>query len=336
MPPDRRSFLKTLAASAVALPHLNAEETSDKLGKILPTRPLGRTGESISAFSLGGAHVVRAENEATSEQIIETAIECGVRSFDQAQKYGNGESEVLYGKYLTPKYRDHVYLTTKTHAKTSATARKELETSLRSMKTDHLDLWQIHSITSAADVDRRWEGGVIDEFLKAREEGLVRHIGFTGHRSPSAHLHLIKRLREANLLFDTCLMPMNLVDPHWDSFIVQVLPELLKDNYGIFAMKTLAHGNMLGAEPNNKKTPDIEGVGTIVDSGLTVKDMHHYIYSLPITSLISGCLKPHEVKENTTTLRNYRKLDIEERDKLLARAKPFAGNQMEYYKGKPI
>ena len=336
MPPDRRTFLKTLAASAVTLPHLSAEEGSDKLGKTLPTRPLGRTGERISAFSLGGAHVVRAANEATSEQLIETAIESGVRSFDQAQKYGGGESEVLYGKYLTPKYRDHIYLTTKTHAKDRATARAELETSLRSMKTDHLDLWQIHSITSAADVDRRWEGGVIDEFLKAREEGLVRHLGFTGHRSPSAHLHMIKRLREADLIFDTCLMPMNLVDPHWDSFIVQVLPELIKDKYGVFAMKTLAHGNMLGTEPRNKVTPNVEGLGTIVDAGLTVKDMHHYIYSLPVCSLISGCLKPQEVKENTAILRNFRKLDNKERDELLARAKPFAGNQMEYYKGDPI
>ena len=336
MPPDRRTFLKTLAASAVVLPNLNGEEGSDKLGKTLPTRVMGRTGESISAFTLGGAHVVRAASEKTSEQLIETAIESGVRSFDQAQKYGNGQSEVLYGKYLTPKYRDHIYLTTKTLAKTGAAVRKELETSLRSMKTDRIDLWQIHSITSAADVDERWKAGVIDEFLKAREEGLVRHLGFTGHRSPSAHLHLIKRLREADLVFDTCLMPMNLVDPHWDSFIVQVLPELLKDKYGVFAMKTLAHGNLLAAEPTNKETPNVDGVGTIANSGLTVKDMHHYIYSLPVCSLVSGCLKPQEVKENTAILRNFKKLDAEARDKLLARAKPFAGNQMEYYKGKPI
>lgn len=336
MPPDRRTFLKTLAASAVALPLTHAEDTSDKLGKTLPTRPLGRTGETVTAFTLGGAHVVRAETEAVSEQLIETAIQSGVRSFDTAQKYGNGQSEVLYGKYLTPKYRDHIYLTTKTLAKDGKSARKELETSLRSMKTDHLDLWQIHSITSAADVDKRWENGVIDEFLKAREEGLVRHLGFTGHRSPSAHLHLIKRLREAQILFDTCLMPMNLVDPHWDSFIVQVLPELLKDNYGIFAMKTLAHGNMLAAEPRNQPTPKVEGIGTIVDTGLKVEDMHRYIYSLPICSLVSGCLKPEEVKENTANLRNYRPLGNQERDQLLALAKPFAGNQMEYYKGKPI
>lgn len=335
MSSDRRAFLKTLAASAAALPLSQAEETSDKLGNPLPTRPLGRTGETITAFTLGGAHVVRAENETVSEQLIETAIECGVRSFDNAQQYGRGQSEILYGKYLTPKYRDHIYLTTKTQAKDKASARKELESSLRNLKTDRLDLWQIHSIVSADDVDKRWENGVIDEFLKAREEGLVRHIGFTGHSSPAAHLHLIKRLRKEGILFDTCLMPMNLVDPHWDSFIVQILPELLKDNYAIFAMKSLAHGNMLAAEPRNNPTPKVEGIGTIVDTGLKVVDMHRYVYSLPVCSLISGCLKPHEVKENTTNLRNYRPLGNEERDQLLARAKPFAGNTMEYYKGRP-
>ena len=335
---DRRTFLRTLAASAAASPLLgkDAAPTSDKLGAILPTRALGKTGKRITALTIGGSHAEKCATEKVSQEIIETAIEVGIRSFDNARMYGGGNAEVVYGKYLTPKYRDQVFLTTKTLEKNGPDARKELEISLTNMKTDRLDLWQMHSITSARDVDARWEEGVVDEFLKAREEGLVRHLGFTGHRSPSAHLHMIKRLREEKVSFDTCLMPMNLVDPHYDSFIVQVLPELLKDNFAIFAMKTLAHGNMLAAETSGHDTPKVEGIGTIADTDLTVADMHRYIYSLPICSLVSGCLKPAEVKQNAGFLKNYKALDNETRDQLLAKAKPFAGGTMEYYKGKPI
>ena len=335
---DRRTFLRALAASAAttSLSAQDAQTTSDKLGQRLPTRVIGKTKEAITALTIGGSHAEKCESEKVSQEIIETAIEVGIRSFDNARLYGGGNAEVVYGKLLTPKYRDHIYLTTKTLAKDGASARKELETSLRNMKTDRIDLWQIHSITSATDVDSRWNNGVIDEFLKAREEGLVRHLGFTGHRSPSAHLRMIERLRGEKFTFDTCLMPMNLVDPHYDSFIVQVLPKLIEDDYGIFAMKTLAHGNMLAAETSGHNTPTVEGIGTIADTDLTVADMHRYVYSLPICSLVSGCLKPTEVKANARILKEFKGLDNETRDQLLAQAKPFAGNTMEYYKGKPI
>lgn len=310
---------------------------SDKLGPLLPTRVMGRTGEKITALSLGGSHAEKTTSEKVSQEIIETAIEVGIRTFDNARLYGNGNSEILYGKYLTPKYRDHIYLTTKTHLKEAKSVRQELETSLRNMKTDRIDLWQIHSITSARDVDARWDAGVIDEFLKAREEGLVRHIGFTGHRSPSAQLHLIKRLREAKTPFDSSLMPMNLVDPHYDSFITQVLPELLKDNYGIWAMKTLAHGALIGAETSGRIKGKAAEIGNLKDVGLTVADMHHYAYSLPICNLCSGCLKPKEVIANAKTLREYKGLDAESRDQLLAKAKPYGTEgALEYYKGPPF
>lgn len=318
-----------LAASSSAV---SAMTSSDKLGRVLPTRVMGKTGQRITAFTLGGAHVTRSESESMSQKLIETAIEYGCRSFDNARFYGDGRSEVLYGKYLTPKYRDHVFVTTKTAKRTRQDVREELEISLRSMKLDYLDLWQIHNLVSAEDAETIWENGVVEEFMKARDEGLVRYIGFTGHRSYKGHLRLLELLKNGGLQMDTCLMPMNLVDPHYDSFIVNVLPELLDQGYAVFAMKTLAHGNLVGVDKFGKDVPREDRNETLTDVGITAKDLHHYVYSLPITSLISGCLFDREVRENIGNLINYTGMDVEERDALIARSARFQGREYEYYK----
>ncbi|MEM9080702.1 MAG: aldo/keto reductase [Verrucomicrobiota bacterium] len=336
---DRRAFLKTLAASAAATSFVHAKPKSDKLGPLLPTRKIGRLDEEICVYTLGGSHVRKAGiaqfggEIKTTEALIEKSIELGVRAFDTARGYGQGESEQFYGRFLTPRYRDHIYLTTKTGASDGAKVRSHLEDSLRWMKTDVIDLWQIHSIMSPQDVDNRWKNGVIDEFLKARDEGKVRHIGFTGHVSTKAHLHMLKRLRDEGIKLDTCLMPMSLVDPHYDSFITEVLPELLKDGYGVFAMKTMAHGRLLGTD--NGKPIDLftESLGTTpVKAGLTARHMHHYAYSLPICSLCSGCMTIADLEENIQNLKAYKGMDNEERDRLLALAKPFAGPETERWK----
>lgn len=328
---DRRTFLRTMAASAAAGSFASAESQSDKVGKTLPTRPLGATGEQITAFTLGGFHVAKAKSEKESARLLERAMELGVRGFDNARQYSGGNAEVLYGKYLTPKYREQIYLTTKTTERTAKGARAELEQSLKAMKVDHVDLWQIHGIGSAKDVDTRIENGVLDEFLKAREEGKTRHLGFTGHSSYLAHLHMLKRLRDLGHKLDTCLMPMNLVDPHYDSFITNVLPELQKDNYAIFAMKTLAFGRMLGAGPQElrKSRGETKSMETV---GIGVKEMQHYVYSLPVCSLISGCESAGELEENIAIFHAYNGLNEEERDELLVKAKPFSGRIMEHYK----
>lgn len=329
---DRRAFLSQLAILAASSSTISAKGSSDKLGATLPTRTMGRTGQKITAFTLGGAHVTRAETESMSQKLIETAIEYGCRSFDNARKYGDGRSEILYGKYLTPKYRDHVFITTKTHARTRQDARTELETSLRNMKLDYLDLWQIHNIRSVEDAETAWENGVIEEFMKARDEGLTRYIGFTGHRSYLGHLRILELMKAGGLRMDSCLMPMNLVDPHYDSFIVNVLPELIEQDYGVFAMKTMAHGNLVGVDTFGKVIPREERDETLTDADITKKNLHHYVYSLPVTSLISGCLFDREVRENIGNLTNYTGMDAQERDSLIARSARFKGRDKEYYK----
>ena len=147
---------------------------------------------------------------------------------------------------------------------------------------------------------------------------------------------MIKLLRERGIKMDTCLMPMPLVDPHYDSFITKVLPELLKDDYGVFAMKTMAHGKLLGSENGKPKDLFSKKLGTTPEKeGITARHMHHFAYSLPICSLCSGCMEVHEIEENIKNLHAYKGMTADERDELIAKAKPFSGQSIESYKAKP-
>ncbi len=326
----RRDFLKSMGALAAA-PALSASPPSDPLGALLPTRPLGRTGVDVTAFCLGGAHMELAADEKTSQEVIETAIACGVRFFDSARTYGRGRADTLYGKFLTPKYREHVRIMSKSTGTTRANVVADLEASLRDMKTDHLDLWQIHSLQSPEDVDNRIRDGVLDAFLEERAKGRVKHIGFTGHCSHKAHLHLLAQLKSRGLELETCQMPMNLVDPHYDSFITNVLPELLERRYGVLAMKTLVYGRLLGAGPDHLRKAH-GPTRNLLEHGFALSDLLGYVLSLPVCSLVSGCTSAAMVRENTAIVRDFRPMTVQQRNALLARTGADAGAKMEYYK----
>lgn len=328
---SRREFLKSLSATA-ALPAMAGSTGQALVPESFPVRPLGRAGLDVTTFCLGGHHVARARDEATSEAVIQATIDQGVRFFDNARNYSKGRAEELYGKYLTPKHRDKIVLMTKSGGKTREEANRDLESSLQAMKTDHLDLWQIHAIASPLDVDERIKGGVLDAFLEAKAAGKTRFIGFTGHASQEAHLHLLAELEKRGLELDTCQMPMNLVDPHYDSFIVNVLPVLVKRRYGILAMKTLVFGRLLGGGPAplQKDGPP----PSLLKAGITLAEMFHYVCSLPVTALVSGCETPEQVVENTRIIRGFRSMDAATRDALVAKAEAASGSAMEYYKRK--
>ena len=187
----RREFIKKTSA-VTALGLLSGWTVSctpsDELGDVLPTRRLTRDGQKVTAFCLGGYHAGIPEDPAYAERLIDRAIGLGVRFFDNARGYHRGRSEEYMGRFLTPKYRDQVFLMTKSHAKTGEDARKHLEESLSALKTDQLDLWQIHHLDTLEDVDQRLNNGVLDAFLEAKEKGRTRYIGFTGHRNPKVHL----------------------------------------------------------------------------------------------------------------------------------------------------
>ena len=170
---NRRSILKTLAALTAGLlvPSKGISSdlfsSGDRIGELLPLRFLGKTGEKVTMLGLGGAHVSRCD-EKTAEALIERSIEGGIRFFDTAYSYGNGKSEERYGKFLVPKYRDISYIMTKTTAESGKEALAEFERSLKRMKLDYVDLWQIHSVRNPEDVDNRLEQEVLEVFRKGQ------------------------------------------------------------------------------------------------------------------------------------------------------------------------
>lgn len=267
-------------------------------------------------LAVGGSHVGRP-SEAEAERIIEAAIESGIRTFETAQLYQNGGSEERYGKFLTPKYREHVLVFTKTMATDARTAERHLEGSLRRLKVDVIDLWQMHDISSPEDVDARLKAGVLDAMLKAKSQGKVRHIGFTGHATWRAHAHLLQQTD----VFETCLMPINVADPSYESFIVNILPTLLERRMGVLAMKTLAAGDFLRGRG---------GLEPIVPNLVSIEDALRFVWSLPVSTLVSGMGREAHVRENAGYAARFMPLDESGRQALIDRvAEPARTGRLE-------
>lgn len=334
---SRREFIqKTASITALSL-FSNwtwADPGQDKLGKILPTRQLIRNGEKTTAFCLGGYHLGFVEDTKQVERMVEKSIELGVRFFDNARGYNRGRSEEYMGRFLTPKYREQIFLMTKSPAKSGPDVRKQLEESLKALNTDYLDLWQIHNFTTPEDVDRRINDGVLDVFLEAKEKGTARYIGFTGHRNPKTHLYFLDWLEKRGIELDTCQMPLNILDPSFESFQKNVLPVLLDRKYGIIAMKTMSGGSMMGnridltpKEIETSQIPDVAG-----KAGISMAQLHQYVYSLPVSSLCSGCLTVEQIEHNVGVLQNLKKLSKKDLQTLIDKGKPYAGYIVENYK----
>lgn len=334
---NRRKFIKkvgTVAALSLIADWASAIPVSDKWGEILPQRRLTRDGQKVTAFCLGGYHLGFIDNPSDAERMVERSMELGVRFFDNARKYVNGRAEEYMGKFLTPKYRDQIFLMTKAPGKTGADVRQMLDESLKALKTDYVDLWQIHALNTPEDVDNRLKAGVLDAFLEAKQKGKARYIGFTGHQSPKTHLYLLKKLDELGIELDTCQMPLNVCDPSFESFQHQVLPVLLEKKYGILAMKTMAGGSMMGKRidttPKEIKTEDIPDL--LAKTNLTSANLHQYVYSLPVSALVSGCNYTHELEANVKVLKGLKKLSESDMMKLEKYAEPYAGLIVENYK----
>ncbi|MDH3244375.1 MAG: aldo/keto reductase, partial [Saprospiraceae bacterium] len=300
----------------------------------LPQRQLTRNGEKVTSFCLGGYHLGITENPKEAEKMIERSMELGVRFFDNARRYHDGRSEEYMGQFLTPKYRDQIFLMSKAPARTGKGVQQQLDESLKALKTDYLDLWQIHTFTTPEDVDNRLRDGVLDVFLDAKAKGKTRYIGFTGHQNPKTHLYFLNRLDELGIELDTCQMPLNVCDPSFESFQHKVLPVLLEKKYGVIAMKTMAGGSMMGGRidttPQEIRTQDIPDV--VSKTQLTHANLHQYVYSLPVSSLCSGCRYTNELEENVEVLKTLQALSESDMQRLVDYAKPYAGLIVENYK----
>jgi len=308
----RRDFLR-YATWTAAIAALGPVPATAETVNGMPYRTFGRTGQNVSLLGVGGAHIGRDTlTDTEAIQLMRHAVDEGVNFFDNAWDYHEGTAEKRMGMALKDGYRDKVFLMTKTINRTADGARKQLEESLRRLQVDHVDLWQIHSIKSPEDARNAYEKGVLDVAVKARKEGKIRYIGFTGHVQPEGHLAMIRHGFE----WDSVQMPLNIFDHHFHSFAKQVIPRAREKKMAVIAMKTLG------------------GRAQILGPGhITAEEALRYSMSLPIATLVSGMDSIETLKQNLAIAKCFKPLSPDELSELLKRTAPAAQDgKFEYYK----
>ena len=279
---------------------MNKQITARKNFEI-PRRDLGTTGEKVSILGLGGSHIGWPE-EKVGIEIIRTAIDNGINFMDNSWDYNDGISELRMGKALQGGYRERVFLMTKLDSRSKQGAIKQIDESLKRLKTDYVDLMQIHEVSQENDPDLAFgPEGAIEGLIEARKAGKIKFIGFTGHKSPEIHLKMLQTAFANDFRFDTVQMPLNLFDAHFNSFEQKVMPVLLKQNIGIIGMKPLADAN-------------------IVKSGTaSAIECLRYTMSLPVSVTLTGCESMEILEQAITAAKKFKPLTNEERTALLVK-----------------
>src|SRR4051794_7457146 len=275
-------------------------------------RTLGKTGERVSAISIGGAHAARPKDPEETTRIIRTAIDSGINFLDNCWDYALGEAEVRMGRALRDGYRERVFLMTKIDGHTASAAAAQIDQCLQRLQTDHIDLMQIHEVIRPDDPERVFApGGTMEALLAARQAGKIRYIGFTGHKDPDIHLKMLGM----DFAWDTVQMPLNCVDRHHRSFEERVLPVLVERGIGVLGMKPLAAGD---AVRNNVATAE---------------ECLRYAMSLPTSVVITGCDSMPILEQALRVWRDFKPLTPAEMDALRARtAERAQGGLLEGYK----
>ncbi len=278
----------------------------------MPMGVLGKTGLKVSRFCLGGAHM-RMKGEENAIQMIHRALDLGVNFFDSAAKYHNGASDEAYGKALAGK-RQQVLLMSKAEKRDAKSAMAQLENTLRRMQTDYLDLWQCHEVVRHDEVDQIFgPGGALEAFVQAKQQGKVRHIGFTGHADPSVHLRLLEGFDG----WETVQCPVNLIDPHYLSFTYNVVPRVKQKGLGMLAMKS-------------------NGMGSIGKNGIAaIEECLRFTLSQEPDTVVSGPQTIAELEQNISVVKAWQKFSPQEISQILERTRrgPI-GSRIETYKKK--
>ncbi|BAU12993.1 aldo/keto reductase [Leptolyngbya sp. NIES-3755] len=284
-------------------------------------RELGRTGERVSAIGLGGWHLSLPHvDESLAIRIVHTAIDRGITFMDNCWDYNDGMSEIRMGKALREGDRDKVFLMTKIDGRSKTEAAQQLNESLQRLQVDHVDLVQFHEIIRFEDPHRIFDPeGALTAVLEAKQAGKVRYIGFTGHKDPAIHLHMLEVADQHDFQFDTAQMPLNVMDAHYRSFAKLVVPELVKRNIGILGMKSLANGILLRS---NTVTP-IECL--------------HYALNLPTSVVITGVDSLEILDQAFEAVRTFQPMTDEQVQALLEKtAQSGARGEFEPFKTSSI
>ncbi len=271
-------------------------------------RKLGKTDIDVTILGLGGEGILRTFGHGKEAyDLINRAIDLGIRYFESARAYSG--SEAYYGQALAER-RDDIFLTSKSHARDKKGALIHLRETLENMKTGHLDLWQVHDVRTKEEIQEIFgPGGAIEAFIEAKDKGMTRYIGVTGHHDPFITRQCIEMFD-----FDTVLVPVNPAEPVYKSFISEILPPAHDRNMGIIAMKVYFRGFA-------RKIP-----------GLTsMEPFYRYALSHPVTTAVIGCDDLHQVEENARFASGFRHMEKEEMLALENFVAPYA-RQLMYYK----
>ena len=315
----RRNFLKTsgaVAAGLLAKGALLAEASTTPLPDLplnaktqaaMPTRNLGKTGYKVGIFSLGGqAALERPNNFDVAVPIIERALDLGVNYIDTSSIYGGPArwSEQYVGQVMKTRRQD-AFLATKTKERTRDGSLRMIETSLKLLNTNHVDLWQLHDIGLPEDVNAIFaKGGAMEALLEMQQQKVVRFLGVTGHYRPEALMDAVNRHP-----FDTILMALNAADTHIHSFTDQLLPLVVEKQMGIIGMKVPARGRLLSSwtpPPLEKQQHSWEGSAIATRSGvLKMAEAMRFTLSLPVSTVIIGCDNIAQLEENVQIAREF-------------------------------
>src|SRR5262249_10654708 len=273
-------------------PAVKRKDMEIKTSKI-PLRALGRTGVDVTAIGVGGYHLGLVKDDKETRRLVYQGIKAGITLLGNARGYHDGRSEELMGRSVHDR-RDKVFLMTKvcTHGRDRHVAMRQLEESLRRLKTDYLDLWQVHEVVYDNEPELHFaKGGVIEALEQARREGKVRFIGFTGHKSPEMHLKMLSY----DYPFDTCQLPLNCFDANFRSFDQRVLPNLEGGGIGALGRKSLG------------------GEGNLVNAGVvTAEEALRYAMSLPIATVVSGMESLDVLRQNLGVARSFTPMSADE------------------------
>ena len=275
---------------------------------IILRRPLGKTGVETTILGLGGEGILRTfGQEAEAISLINRAIDLGVTYFETARAYSGSES--YYGMALGER-RNEVFLASKSHERTAEGAEKHLETTLKNLRTSHLDLWMIHDVRTPKDLEQIFgPGGALQAFQKAKKSGLVRFLGISGHRNPT----ILSRALDL-FSFDAVLMPVNPAEPFYWSFFEDALPKAQQKGLAILGMKTLSRGVAM-------KIFGLDSAETFL----------RFALSQPITAAVVGCDTLEQLEMNVRIAQSFHPMLQKEQNILLNKVKPYA-RELMYYK----
>jgi predicted aldo/keto reductase-like oxidoreductase len=308
---QRRTFLGSIFAGLGSA--ASAQPPRAKSGSI-PMRTLGRTGQQLTIIGMGGArfHLNTLEDGAA---LARRAYDLGINYFDMARSYWDGKAEEVYGAAIPP-FRKNIFLTSKSGKRTRREAEEELHASLRLMKTDYLDLWQMHGVNTKEDIQKILApGGALEAFEAAKKAGKCRFIGFTGHADPAFNLEMLRSYDN----FDTTLMPLHVADTVYLSFEKNMLPAASQRGIGIFGMKIF--GNAFNLR------------------GFSVRQCLTYTLSLPVNAVTLGFTTQGQLEDDVRIAQNFKPLPNEEMEALRERARSNRfdvpnGTTLEYWKRK--